>query len=118
MLRQLSRALCSRVAATHPHTYPTIVGVQVFVNGMLTLEMSDTGRGAVLFIVLMLTTSAGQRLSSGPRTLGRQWQAHRGSMHPAGIMVHRAERSRLGAQERLPVFLAGDPPMLVHLCLQ
>ena len=39
-------------------------------------------------------------------------------MHAAGIMVHRAERSRLGAQERLPMFLAGDRPMLTRCCLQ
>ena len=39
-------------------------------------------------------------------------------MHTTSIMVHGAERSRTGAQERVPVFLAGDRPMLTQRCLQ
>ena len=59
MLRQLSRALCSGVAASHVNAHQTIIGVQVLMNSMLTLELCYSKHDAVLFILSTLIMRAG-----------------------------------------------------------
>ena len=58
MLRQLSRALCRGVAASHVNAHQTIIGVQVCM-GMLTLKLCYSKHDAVLFLLSILIEHAG-----------------------------------------------------------